>query len=580
MLLALEYLALDRWREAIHVLVDIAEALEPGAWNDFYLSLLRLFDHPKLLRRLPSSERRRFRNSLGLVLSRAGEQTEATAAFSELRKTSEKAGDSWGIGQSLINGGVAALYGGELDRAHGLYEAAIAHARATADDILLCRSLTNLAQTITSSDLERAEMLLAEAEAVKERAGDVSGSVVLSLARGDLAMSGGDASAALAHYERAVAEAAAAGLRHMQMVATRCVGQANAGLGKYKEAFSSFAAARKLGREEEFTDQYIPLVEAEALARLQAKHYLRAEKLFREAADLHKERNNKTAALIARHDAGVAALLSGRPDAALPHLLTAGLAARDALEPWWEARCAVDASYAAMDTAERRRLLRNATRYALASRDPELQVEVAHAAAIAAFRDNDYEAADRELVRAMPLTAEPDFRTGLLVDRFYVAVEAGWPRRAENRFEEARTVAAARQQTSYMVDLHTAAGDWLWEQAGSKRTTASEAYAVALLEATKIDIETAIQVGSHHVRRLIFADPAERQALRASTRAWMEKQSEGGGLVDFVVWPFDAADEIGPTVASRRALSAECISSALATALEAAIASVQSPVAE
>jgi hypothetical protein len=335
-----------------------------------------------------------------------------------------------------------------------------------------------------------------------------------------------------------------------------------------------------MAREEAYSDQYTPLAQAEALARVRVKHHRRGEKLFLEVAALQISRGNYVGAAIARHDAGVCAMRGGRGEAARGFLMDACSEARRGGNPWWAARCALDAARLTGDLRQRCRILRSATKLATASNDASVRLEVAREAAAACYEAEDYTAADRELVRAIGIATDPDVRSSLAVDRFYVAVDAEWPRRAEARFDEARSVAAATGEPSYLVDLNAAAGDWLWDRGGAGRTSAAEAYTAAMLEALRIGVETAIEVGVHFASRLLGCASAELRSLREATETWMKAQDVGLQLVRFSGWPMDVAETIGPIVRTGRSPSAKTVSRAVTTALKAAVAVRIAPVTQ
>lgn len=573
MLLAVEYLALRRIPAAVATLVDIALGLEPGRWNDLYSSLLAFFDRPGVLRRLRPVERIRFRDAVGLTLSRAGFHSKARATFKELLHLSERTGDMWGVGQALINGGVAAFYAGDQADARCLYEAAVAHARATGDDLLLGRALTNLAHTCVADDPRWADELLAEGEALKSRVGDDEGLVVAALARGDFAAMRGELAEALECYRRAAKTALANGLAHLEIVAQRLVALTLSGLGEHSEAFRIFRKARRGAAIGEYEGEELPLIHAEAIARMRARHYRTAEKLFEVVAARRREAGDARAAAVARYGAGAALHQQGLTDEARKTLLAASEEARGAGDITLAARCALDAAMIAPNAVERTPVLKRAARIAVHTGDRGLSYDIAFELAVSAFDATDLERADRSLVVALRHTTTAGQRAAIALARFATAAAAGWRRRVEKRFEEARELLAREGLHKGSMELHLTLGDYLWEQATvPRREVASHAYTAAVFEGLGVDLETSVRAGAHFAARLSQLQPSDVAPLRQSVALWLRAQTGGeiGTLARFADWPFAAGERLAACGRAKRPPSRGRLTEILSKALEAA----------
>ena len=164
-----------RFREAAHVAATAAQAVEPGSWTDVYLALLQALRRRRSFNALSRQTRVELLNSLGTTLSHAGKFSEALRVFADLRRLSRSYRNSWGIGQSLINAGVAAHNVGDTVLSVRMYEQAVTHAKRSRDTLLLGRALRNLAQSIQDEDLPRAERLLEESLRAKAKAQDSAG---------------------------------------------------------------------------------------------------------------------------------------------------------------------------------------------------------------------------------------------------------------------------------------------------------------------------------------------------------------------------------------------------------------------
>ncbi len=209
--LALHMLSEKRLEDAARVVVNIANYGHLGGWNRVYLSLLTRLMRRKLFPRLTRDLQVKILNALGRCLTDAGRYSEALKTYDRLRRLSTKYRDTWGVGQSYINAGVAAHGNGDDSAAQKFYNRAIRHGRTSRDSMLLGRALGNLSQLCQDSDLPKAERLLEESFKAKADAKDWCGLITAMGSRGNLAATRGDFAAPLNGSANPLAKPHAAG---------------------------------------------------------------------------------------------------------------------------------------------------------------------------------------------------------------------------------------------------------------------------------------------------------------------------------------------------------------------------------
>jgi tetratricopeptide (TPR) repeat protein len=176
-LLSVHLIVAKRFEEAARVAVNIAQSTKLGWWNQIYVTILRGLARPSVIAKLKRQTQVEVLNSLGTCLAEAGQFSEAMARFEDLRRRSVRYRNSWGVGQSWINAGVAAARSGDNKAAEQLYSLAAAHGRRTRDPQLRGRALNNLSQLYMGTDIDLAEELLEASIRAKITAKDASGLV-------------------------------------------------------------------------------------------------------------------------------------------------------------------------------------------------------------------------------------------------------------------------------------------------------------------------------------------------------------------------------------------------------------------
>lgn len=249
---AVLFMRTDRANEAVELLCDISQGLEPGVWNSHYLAFLKPLDQAKLLSRINSLNRLKLLNSLGLCHSRDGNQAEAIAYYDRLLTEAKKKRNSWAIGQALINKGVAYNSAGDDVAARDCYQRAASHAKRSRDDILLGRSLHNLAQLVVYESPELAEEYLKESAAAKRRGKDHAGEVATILTRGLIMSQCGKFKEAEKLFTRGEKIAKRNDQRYERAIALCNLGRVNVDLQRYAKARKYFVEAEKLCSRERF----------------------------------------------------------------------------------------------------------------------------------------------------------------------------------------------------------------------------------------------------------------------------------------------------------------------------------------
>jgi tetratricopeptide (TPR) repeat protein len=343
--LALQYIALKQFNEAITILANIAEGLEPNWWNSLYLTIFKTIYDNRLLRRLKPEARARFYNAMGLCLSRIGENEQAVKWFVKLRRYSKYTGNPWGLGQSYINCGVAYYRIGDIGKAERCYRKGIEYAKGRNDRRLLSRSLNNLAMTIADRDIDESKQLLDESLALKECEEDQVGLLGTFMGYGYLAAQKGEFLQAIKWYRKAEKKARAYELQYDLALVLSNLGSAHADLGKFQEAFSYYRESRKIAKKEDFPDALAIAVQGEAVVRVRNEEFVKAETLFSKLSRLKKHLEDTEGEIIALHDIGITLIKQGKRSQARRSLSKALKLARENQNLEWIYRCHVNRAF-------------------------------------------------------------------------------------------------------------------------------------------------------------------------------------------------------------------------------------------
>jgi tetratricopeptide (TPR) repeat protein len=317
--LALKHLQRGEVGAAVRSLVDVAYLVEPGSENDLLCSALEpILTHqsPAEIDELSDHDAVRAYNALGLCLARNGRHDEALSWFEKLRDYSRSVNDTWGIGQSYINSGVAHYYLGNSDESETCYEKAADHAREHGNDDLLGRALNNLASLATDRDPDRALQLLAESEELKESGGDEAGLLGTTLNRGILAAETGRLELAEDCFRDVVERADRLDRRYLKSLALHNLGNALAENGRHDEALSYYSEAQDLAEKQELQRPLRLALKGKAVTLTQAGAHADAIPFFERLRDAETDADNVPAAIIALHDLGVCLTRVGRTDEA------------------------------------------------------------------------------------------------------------------------------------------------------------------------------------------------------------------------------------------------------------------------
>jgi tetratricopeptide (TPR) repeat protein len=455
-LLSLHLLTALRFEEAARAAVDIAQYTSLGFWNQAYVALLSRLARRRAFSKMTRRTQLELLNSLGIRLCEAGRHGEALRRFAQLNRLSRKYRNSWGIGQSLINSGVAA--GGLCDQAKAekFNTFAAAHARRSGDRILLGRALSNLAQLLEDRDLSRAESLLEESLRVKAEAGDMQGLAAGSAVRGAFAVARRDFTLAAHWYKESSRAAAHLGLRYEQALSTYNHGRALQDGGKMPAALRLYEKARRLAADDQYGDILVLSLNALGAGAFKIRQYGKVESIAQELLAVAARTKNREYELTACHMLAVCSLIRrGKLQSAAKFSATIKKArAYDAQE--WVIRSMIDS------TRERTRKgigspdlirLRRMANAEAASRHQNIAAGIwKMVAGVSAFRGKDDDALNAYSAAEKCLSLRPDAiasKLGLYREWFGCAWRA---RRYEEAIKILRTMEDAARRNGFSAD--------------------------------------------------------------------------------------------------------------------------------
>ena len=371
--LAQKLFALREHEQAVMVLTDVAENLDPGSWNQTYSEVLGALHSKHILRRISVEGRLHFCNAFGLCLTRSGKQREAIPWFQKLRLLAARLKNPWGLGQAYIHLGVAHHELGDDHAAARFYQKGIDHGRAVGDNLIVGRCLHNLAMITADADLNKAEMLLRNSLRYKERARDAQGGVGALLGLGSIAVGRRDFRRAIVHLTKAERRARKLDLRHARSTALVNLGSARLDLVRAEAKQSRLAASQKetvrdavrcyqtatsIAQAEGFDQLLVLATQGEAVAATVIDEHASAARLFLALHRLKTRRGDTQGAISALHDAGVCAVKQGRASYGRRVIARALRLARQARSAEWVVKCHVTIAASHSRPANTRRVLR------------------------------------------------------------------------------------------------------------------------------------------------------------------------------------------------------------------------------
>ncbi len=561
-MLALEYVGARRIDDAINVLTDLADGMEPGFWNDLYLNTFAQLGKSSFVANAKADVRVRFHNAYGMLLSRSGKGEDALAQFTLLRRLSRRIGNQWGEGQSYINAGVAAANSGDVPGGMAWYAKAVAHGRKHRDWMLTGRSLGNMANFVAPRE---AANFLDESERLKLRSGDVEGLAGTLVVRGNAAAAERNYIVAAKYYRRAITLSKQLDLRYVRVVALRNLGRTEVDRNRPKRAYPFYSEAKRLCEEERFTADLAHVIAADAIAHAEARDFVGAEKRFRTLGDLHRAFGHEKEAVVALHDAGAMLLRRGRRNEAFQQFELVIAEARSCGFGDWVYRTQLDAATASANDRTSTALLRAARRGAAQKKDADAVVVATARLAELHLANDEPEKAIDEIdiaLRTLPALSSLPLRA----DRFAIVIDINDNRKIAGAFRALVRASRAANDHERTVDAHTALGDYLWaKNTAAAKMNGYHAYAVAMTEAVSLGVDTLIRVGGHMIRRLHAAsrnDPALPREIEKDARRWIAKQKlpDPALFESMFLWPLRVVDRLLPlSDAKLRRLSAKKI---------------------
>jgi tetratricopeptide (TPR) repeat protein len=343
-LLFVHLLAAGRLEDAARVVVNIAQYPNLGWWNTIYVTLLSVLARRRVFAKLGRQMQIEVLNGLGICLSQAGQYREAMKYFEDLRRLSKKYHNTWGVGQSFINAGVAASKNGDEEAGERLYWNAVKHGKRSKDQMLRGRALGNLSQLFLKKDIGRAKQLLEESLEAKAAAKDSFGLVAGLLTRGSLASARGDSQLAARWYKQSAQDALRLGLDYEYALSTYNYGRALQDSGKIRAAMHSYLRARRLAIPDDYTDILLLSLNALGASAFAGGEYRDAAKWGRDLLMIAKRTKNAEYELGALHMLAMSSLASGRKSESERDFETAIRAARKRRADDWVVRCLVDST--------------------------------------------------------------------------------------------------------------------------------------------------------------------------------------------------------------------------------------------
>lgn len=444
--LSLHLIAARRFEEAARVAVTIAHNTSLEQWNQAYVALLLALRRRRLFPKLSRRTQVELLNSLGTGLSHAGRYREAMRTFSDLRRRSKSYRNSWGVGQSLINAGVAAHTHGDAALSTKLYVRAVAHARRSRDQMLLGRALSNLAQSVQGRDLPSAERLLEESLRAKAAAKDSAGLATGLAVRAGLAVARKQFVAAARWYAMSARAFARLRMPHEYALSTYNHGRALQDAGSYPRALSLYAKARELAVRSNYNDVLILSLNALGAATFDRKRYSKSRECAIALLDVAGRLHDEDQQLGALHMLAVSLVALGRRREAASHFRLAIERARERKADEFVARCLIDSTRRAtkggIGNPDRVRL-RNIVSGQIAT---DRKVVAAHIwrviARLSAQGSSDQEASEAYKAAARNLSSHPT-TTATTVDIYKEWYAWAWRR---HRYVEATNVLLALER--------------------------------------------------------------------------------------------------------------------------------------
>ena len=343
-LLSVHLILAKRFEEAARVAVNIAQATRLGWWNQIYVTILSGLARLSIIAKLKRQTQVEVLNSLGTCLAEAGQFSEAMARFKDLRRRSVRYRNSWGVGQSWINAGVAAARNGDNKAAEQLYSQAAAHARRTRDSQLLGRALNNLSQLHMGTDIDLAEELLEASIRAKVTAKDTSGLVAGLAVRGNLAARRGKFELAAHYYQQSARAAERLGLHYEYALSTYNRGRALQDSCKIRPAERFYRRALDIARRDHYVDILSLSLNALAASAFSLGRYGDAHRFSCNLFDVARRANNQEYELSALHGCAVSLLARRRNSESKRAFRRAVRRAKECKAVDWAVRCLVDST--------------------------------------------------------------------------------------------------------------------------------------------------------------------------------------------------------------------------------------------
>ena len=312
---------------AIQYFIEGALAAPRGGWCRLYSSVLTQLSESRRLKSLAPAERIDILNAL--VHCQLGDRAfaEGLKTIRRLNAMASQSGNTWMVGQCLLNRGVAEWESRGVKQAIHFFEKAISFGRSNGDAELTWKSLSNLAAAkIDQGEYDEAIALITESRQERIRDHRKGYSPSLLILRADVEGKRGHHQKALKLYQRAENEAKRSNSFALAASCAINIGNSLASLGRVEEAIQAYQSARTIAEQDELIVIEEQAREAEAYLRLRSGSYEKAATLLQELVEFRqKHKRDIEHIAVALHDRIAAYFQSGMTDVGF-------LAAKEAIE--------------------------------------------------------------------------------------------------------------------------------------------------------------------------------------------------------------------------------------------------------
>lgn len=288
-MLSMHYMHLRKFDKAIRVSTNAVERMEPDWLSGLYLTFFkRIIKRERSIHIKPETKVRLY-NAIGLCLSHTGKNVEAIEWFLKLKHYSSSCKDTWGIGQSYINCGVAYQKSNNLQKAKTYYIQAIKYAKVVKDGLLLSHALNNLAYITADDSFEKAEELIKKSLSIKTHIKDYAGQLTSYGTLGYLAACKDKLKKAEKCFSKLQKKANNLGFSHSEAMAFFNLGNVYFDWGQFSKALVFYEQSYVIAEKYGYAEIAEIAIEGKAKAYFEKGCFRKAELKFRELFEFVKK---------------------------------------------------------------------------------------------------------------------------------------------------------------------------------------------------------------------------------------------------------------------------------------------------